>query len=81
MAKLLTVVSVRFSKTEKDLLDSYSQLSGKKQSDILREAAISMIEADQDFRLYEEAKRKTSRFYTLQEVRKELGIDMESTSL
>jgi len=79
MAELLTIVSVRFSKAEKSLLDSYSELHGKKQSDILREAAMRMIEDDQDLRLYEEAKQKTTRFYTLKEARKEL--EMEGANL
>ncbi|MBP2650029.1 MAG: hypothetical protein H6Q74_854 [Firmicutes bacterium] len=79
MAELLSVVSVRLSKEEKTLLDSYAKLHGKKQSDIIREAAMRMIKDDMDFRLYEEAKRKTSRFYSLEEVRKELGL--ESTTV
>jgi predicted DNA-binding protein len=72
MAELLRVVSVRFSKQEKALLDSYARLHGKKQSDILREAAMRMIEDDEDYRLYEEAKRKITRYYSLQEARREL---------
>jgi len=72
MAGLLSMVSVRFSKDEKNLLDSYAKLHGKKQSDIIREAAMRMIEDDMDFRLYEEAKRKTSYYYSLKEARQEL---------
>lgn len=77
MAELLSVVSVRFSKDEKNLLDSFAKLHGKKQSDIIREAAMKMIEDDIDFRLYEEAKKKTIRYYSIEEVRKEL--ELEST--
>jgi len=72
MAELLSVVSVRFSKDEKNLLDSYAKLYGKKQSDIIREAAMRMIEDDMDFRLYEEAKQKTTCYYSIKEARKEL---------
>jgi len=72
VAGLLSMVSVRFSKDEKNLLDSYAKLHGKKQSDIIREAAMRMIEDDMDFCLYEEAKRKTICYYSLKEVRQEL---------
>lgn len=75
MAEMLSVVSVRFSKEEKNLLDSYAKLHGKKQSDIIREAAMRMIEDDMDFRLYEEAKRKTTCYYSIQEARKELELE------
>ena len=75
MAELLTVVSVRFSKDEKLLLDSYAKLHGKKQSDIIREAAMGMIEADMDFRLYEEAKQKTICYYSLKEAREKLELE------
>ncbi len=79
MADLQKIVSVRFSKQEKAMLDAYAKLHGKKQSDILREAAMHMIEDDQDFRLLEEAKRKTTRYVSLKEARKEL--ELEDTTL
>lgn len=75
MAELLSIVSVRFSKDEKILLDSFAKLHGKKQSDIIRDAAMRMIEDDLDFRLYEEAKRKTTIYYSIKEVRKELELE------
>lgn len=61
------------------MLDAYAKLYGKKQSDVLREAAMKMIENDQDFRLLEEAKAKTTRYYSLKEARKEL--ELEGTNL
>ncbi len=79
MAEFKKIVSVRFNGYEKSMLDAYSKLYGKKQSDILREAAMKMIENDQDFRLLEEAKEKTTRYYSLKEARKEL--ELESTNL
>lgn len=75
MAELLSSVSVRFSRDEKELLESYAKLHGKKQSDIIREAAMRMIEDDVDFRLYEEAKRKTTCYYSLKEARKKLELE------
>lgn len=69
MPDLQKIVSVRFTKHEKSMLDAYAKLHGKKQSDILREAAMRMIEDDQDFRLLEEAKRKTTRYVSLKEAR------------
>ncbi|MBP2645171.1 MAG: hypothetical protein H6Q75_611 [Firmicutes bacterium] len=79
MAEMLSVVSVRFSKEEKNLLDCYAKLHGKKQSDIIREAAMRMIEDDIDFRLYQEAKRKTACYYSLKEAREKL--ELESTTI
>jgi len=79
MAELLSGVSVRFSKDEKNLLDSYAKLYGKKLSEVIREAAMQMIGDDMDFRLYEEAKRKTTCYYSLKEARKEL--ELESTTI
>ena len=78
MGELLSGISVRFSKEEKALLDTYAKWHGKKQSEIIREAAIQMIENDLDFRLYEEAKKKTGRYYSLKEARKALGMDSET---
>lgn len=69
------VVSVRLNKTEDSMIQAYATLHGLKQSDILRDAAIKMIEDDQDFRLFQEAKAKTTRYYTAAEVRRELGLD------
>ena len=77
MAELLSGVSVRFSKEEKNLLDVYAKFYGKKQSDIIRQGAMRMIEDDIDFRLLEEAKQKTNRYYSIKEAREEL--DLEST--
>lgn len=75
MAELLSVVSVRFSKDEKNLLESYAKLYGKKQSDIIREAAMRMISDDMDFRLYEETKQKTTCYYSIEEARKKLELE------
>ncbi|MBP2640611.1 MAG: hypothetical protein H6Q66_1562 [Firmicutes bacterium] len=75
MAELKKTVSVRFSGYEKSMLDAYAKLYGKKQSDVLREAVVKMIENDQDFRLLEEAKMKTTRYYSLKEARKELEVE------
>lgn len=75
MAELQKIVSVRFNRHEKSMLDSYAKLHGKKQSDILREAAMRMIENDHDFKLLNEAKSKTTRYYTLEEARRELELE------
>lgn len=69
------VVSVRLNKTEDALLQAFATLHGIKQSDILRDAAMKIIEDDQDFRLFQEAKQKTTHSYSLDEARRELGLD------
>lgn len=75
MSGLQKIISVRFNPSEKSMIDAYAKLHGKKQSDILREAAMRMIEDDQDFRLLEEAKRKTTRYVSLREAREQLELD------
>lgn len=69
------VVTVRLNKTEDSMIQAFAALHGLKQSDILRDAAIKMIEDDQDFRLLMEAKAKTTRFYTEEEMRREFALD------
>ena len=69
------VVSVRLNKMEDSLIQAFATLHGLKQSDILRDAALKMIEDDQDFRLFQEAKAKTTRYYSLAETRRELGLE------
>jgi len=69
------VVSVRLNKTEDSMIQAFAKLHGLKQSDILRDAAMKMIEDDQDFRLLMEAKSKTTRYYTEAEMRREFGLD------
>lgn len=69
------VVSVRLTKMEEEMIHAYATLHGLKQSDILRDAALKMIEDDQDMRLLLEAKAKTTKFYSLAEARRELDLE------
>lgn len=69
------VISVRLNKTEDSMLQAFAALHGLKQSDILKDAAMKVIENDQDFRLLMEAKAKTTKFYTLQEARQQLELE------
>ncbi len=69
------VVTVRLNKAEDSMLQAFAALHGIKQSDILRDAAMKMIENDQDFRLLMEAKSKTTKFYSLAETRQQLELE------
>lgn len=69
------VISVRLNKTEDSMIQAFAALHGLKQSDILKDAAMKVIENDQDFRLLMEAKAKTTKFYTLQEARQQLELE------
>ena len=69
------VVTVRLNKAEDSMLQAFAALHGLKQSDVLRTAAIKMIEDDQDFRLLKEAKAKTANFYSLSETRRQLELE------
>lgn len=69
------VVTVRLNKAEDSMLQAFAALHGLKQSDVLRTAAMKMIEDDQDFRLLMEAKAKTTNFYSLSEARRQLELE------
>ena len=69
------VVTVRLNKAEDSMIQAFAALHGLKQSDILRDAAIKMIEDDQDFRLLMEAKAKTTQYYSLEETRRQLEME------
>ena len=69
------VVTVRLNKAEDSMLQAFAALHGLKQSDVLRTAAMKMIEDDQDFRLLMEAKTKTTNFYSLSEARQQLELE------
>ena len=71
------VVSIRMTKEEKQLADSYAKLHGLSLSEAIKRAYFEKIEDEYDIALADAALReyeKNPKTYTLEEVMKELGL-------
>ena len=69
-------VSLRVSEEEKSWMENYARLHGRNLSDAVKEAFFEKLEDEYDLqtiREYEAAPDK--KFYSLDEVKKELGLD------
>jgi hypothetical protein len=68
-------ISLRVSETEKTWLESYAALRGINLSDAVKEAFFEKLEDEYDLHVIREyEKEKPSKFYTIDEVSKELGL-------
>ncbi len=73
----MSVTSVRLTDEESNLIKSYCAIHGISLSDALKRALIEKIEDEFDLREYEAAKKRYDDnpvSYSLDEVRKELGL-------
>ncbi|MBR6226399.1 MAG: CopG family transcriptional regulator [Bacilli bacterium] len=73
----MSVTSVRLTDEETNLVKSYCAIHGISLSDALKRALIEKIEDEFDLREYEAAKKRYDDnpvSYSLDEVRKELGL-------
>jgi len=72
-------VSLRVTEQEKNWMESYAKVQGINLSDAVKEAFFQKLEDDYDLntiREYEKEKAKGNmKFYSLDEVKKELGLD------
>ena len=72
-------ISLRVSEQEKNWMDSYAKLHGLKLSDAIKAAFFDKLEDEYDIktiREYEEQKAKGNmRFYSIAEVKEELGLN------
>ncbi|MCL2318248.1 MAG: DUF6290 family protein [Methanomassiliicoccaceae archaeon] len=71
------VYSIRFSPEEQMLIEQYAALHGMKISDVIRRATMDMIEDELDIEVFRQALKnfeKDPRTYTMDEVKKELGL-------
>lgn len=71
------MVSIRMSEDEKKLAEAYAKLNGVSLSEAIKRAFFEKIEDEYDIALAEEAKKeyqKNPKTYTLDEVKKELGL-------
>ena len=70
-------ISVRLSEKDTELIKAYAELNHISLSDLVRNAVIEKIEDEYDLECYEKAMeeyKKNPKTYTLEEVKKELGL-------
>ena len=71
-------ISVRLSDKDTELIKSYAELNNISLSDLVRNAILEKIEDEYDLKCYYDAMeeyKKNPKTYTMEEVKKELGID------
>lgn len=72
-------ISVRLNDEDTELFKKYAELNNISLSDLIRNAVMEKIEDEYDLKCYEEAiseHRKNPITYSIDEVKKELGIWM-----
>lgn len=70
-------ISVRLSEKDTELIKSYAKINNISLSDLVRIAVLEKIEDEYDLESYEKAIKeynKNPKTYTMDEVKKELGI-------
>ena len=70
-------ISGRLSEKDTELIKAYAELNHISLSDLVRNAVIEKIEDEYDLECYEKAMeeyKKNPKTYTLEEVKKELGL-------
>ena len=70
-------VSLRLNEEEERLIKKYAEIKNMSLSELFRNALIEKIEDEYDLKLYKKAVeeyKKNPKTYTLEEVKKELGI-------
>ena len=70
-------ISVRLSEEDTRLMKVYAEMNNISMSDLIRNAVIEKIEDEYDLKCYEQAMedyKENPNTYTLDEVKKELGL-------
>lgn len=70
-------ISVRLNEEDSKLIKTYADMNNISLSDLIREAVLEKIEEEYDLKCYKEAineYRKNPKTYSLDEVKKELGL-------
>ena len=70
-------ISVRLNEDDTRLMKLYAEMNNMSLSDLIRTAVIEKIEDEYDLECYERAIKeyeKNSKTYTLEDVKKELGL-------
>jgi uncharacterized protein (DUF1778 family) len=75
------MITLRVSEEEKELLQKYADFTGVSMSEFIKSRVIESIEDEYDLKMIEEyeknKKNNKTEFYSLDEVKKLLGIDDE----
>ena len=70
-------ISVRLNEKDTELIKAYARINNISLSDLIRNAILEKIEDEYDLKCYEKAikeYKKNPKTYTLDEVKKELGL-------
>ncbi len=70
-------ISVRLSNEDTELIKAYAKMNNISLSDLVRDAVIEKIEDEYDLECYKKAMeeyKKNPKTYTMEEVKKELGL-------
>ena len=70
-------ISVRLNEKDTELIKSYAKINNISLSDLIRNAVLEKIEDEYDLECYNKAieeYRKNPKTYTMEEVKKELGL-------
>ena len=70
-------ISVRLSEEDTKLIKTYAEINNISLSDLIRNAVLEKIEDEYDLKCYEKALedyKKNSKTYSLEDVKKELGL-------
>lgn len=72
-------ISLRLSNEDSEIIKAYAELNGLSVSDLVRRAVLERIEDEYDLKAYARAKEaylRNPKTYSLEEVERELGIDV-----
>jgi len=67
-------ISLRLNERDYELIKHYAKMNNIPVSKLLRDAAIEKIEDEIDITLFDEALKDLEQTYSLDEVKKELGL-------
>jgi len=77
----MSMITLRVSEEEKEVLQRYADFTGVSLSEFIKSRVLESIEDEYDLKMIEEyeknKKNHVTEFYTLDEVKKLLGIDDE----
>lgn len=72
--KKLSTISIRLSDKEDLLVKNYAKMHKISVSELIRASVIEKIEDEIDLKIFDEALASMKRTYSLDEVKKELGL-------
>ncbi len=67
-------ISLRLDDRDSELIKKYAELKHVTVSKLVRDAVVAQIEDEIDIELFDKALKSTTKTYTLDEVKSELGL-------